>query len=46
MRFEFKEVRILVKRRREGHFSNESEQGAFKVAYMTCLLEFNFEILR
>ena len=43
--FRFKKICVFIKRR-QGHFSGESEQGAFQVGYKIRLLEFDSEILR
>ena len=46
MRFGYEKVDILVKRRREGQFSSESEQGALLENYRAHILKFGYKIWR
>ena len=41
VQFEIKKVFYWIKFRREGHFSGDSEQGAFLEVYLTYYLEFS-----
>ena len=46
MQFGREKIDALVKRRREGQYSDEFEQGGLLEEYKTRLLEFDSEMLR
>ena len=45
MRFGFKEVCVLIKRRQEGHLFGETEQGALSKGYKLITWNFHSQIL-